>query len=430
MAQPSPCIAARTQADYGSLLHESMVSNPPAPLTAEEDLRLEYESDAEPETRAEAASSADAPKPAKRQKFSNARRRKRREEAKDPFRKQASEVTREKFVRPASSHQAPYDTGRVKVPLGAYIASKGGLPDDARYKFNLEELRERYPRMSYVAWDGSTPEVILDSQRRICVVLAGQPKGGSYKQATLQSFQAMGSSPCNTCRSKVKHQRGPFFAVNTGLCYGQGEQEPIFRNTSPHTPAIEELLQNPSIRQIASYASAAFEIWQPKVYQYYAKNLQMLYDKMPHLKHPIFDRSIFTTAAFNFGENVWCYKHRDVMNCPFGFCSVTALGQFDPTQGGHLVLWDLELIVEFPPGSTILLPSATITHSNIPVQEGDIRMSFTQYCPGEIFRYIENGFQTDKQLKQDDPECYQQRALAKEKRWEEGLALISIFDEL
>lgn len=73
---------------------------------------------------------------------------------------------------------------------------------------------------------------------------------------------------------------------------------------------------------------------------------------------------------------MWTFKHKDVRNCPFVWCAIQALGRFDPRKGGHLVLWDLKLIIEFPP---VLIPFATLTHSNIPVADGDVRASFTQY---------------------------------------------------
>jgi len=59
----------------------------------------------------------------------------------------------------------------------------------------------------------------------------------------------------------------------------------------------------------------------------------------------------------------------DFGNLPYGWCAITSLGPFDPKRGGHLVLWDLQLVIEFPPGSTILIPSAVLQHSNIPIHQ-------------------------------------------------------------
>ncbi|KDR76663.1 hypothetical protein GALMADRAFT_43935, partial [Galerina marginata CBS 339.88] len=63
-----------------------------------------------------------------------------------------------------------------------------------------------------------------------------------------------------------------------------------------------------------------------------------------------------------------CFKHTDFLNLVR--VAVTVFGDFDRIKGGHFVLWDLGLVVEFPPGSTILSPSAVIAHSNVPVSKG------------------------------------------------------------
>ncbi|KAJ3718907.1 hypothetical protein C8R42DRAFT_541476, partial [Lentinula raphanica] len=86
--------------------------------------------------------------------------------------------------------------------------------------------------------------------------------------------------------------------------------------------------------------------------------------------------------------------HRDFLNWPFGWCAITALGKFDPRRSACLVLWELKLIVDFPHAATVLIPSLVITHSNTPVHPNDVRMSFTQYTAGSIFRWVENGCMT------------------------------------
>jgi hypothetical protein len=150
---------------------------------------------------------------------------------------------------------------------------------------------------------------------------------------------------------------------------------------------------------------------------------------MPDLRRN-FVKSIFPSATFNFGPNVWTFKHRDRLNCPFGWCAIQALGHFDPKLGGHLVLWELKLVIEFPPGSLVLIPSATITHSNVPVQAGDSRVSFTQYCAGGLFRYVDNGFRTEAELAAANPGAYARMLEMKKTRWQIGLGLFSTLDDL
>ena len=118
------------------------------------------------------------------------------------------------------------------------------------------------------------------------------------------------------------------------------------------------------------------------------------------------------------------------MNCPFGFCAITALGNFNPKKGGHIILWEPGLILEFPHGATILIPSSTITHSNIPVREGESQVSFTQYCAGAIFRFVDNGFRTQERLKEEDPECYKYLEGQKDHRWQTGLGLLATMEDV
>jgi hypothetical protein len=167
------------------------------------------------------------------------------------------------------------------------------------------------------------------------------------------------------------------------------------------------------------------------VYKYYKAHDDALHNhsRFRHLGRN-FQKSIFSCATFNFGPNVWTFKHRDILNVPFGWCAVTAMGRFDPTMGGHLVLWDMKLVIEFPPAATILLPSATISHSNIPVQEGDERGSFTQFTPGGLIRYVDNGFRTERELAEEDPEEYHRLSELKNSRWEFGISLLSTVEEL
>ncbi|KAF8452155.1 hypothetical protein L210DRAFT_3384777, partial [Boletus edulis BED1] len=76
---------------------------------------------------------------------------------------------------------------------------------------------------------------------------------------------------------------------------------------------------------------------------------------------------LFPTAMFNCGDQVVTLEHIDNTKLPFGPCAIFACGSYDPTLGGHLILFDLTVVIEFPPGSTILIPSSTLRHGNVAV---------------------------------------------------------------
>ncbi|KAF7361039.1 hypothetical protein MSAN_01134400 [Mycena sanguinolenta] len=226
-----------------------------------------------------------------------------------------------------------------------------------------------------------------------------------------------------------RHRRGLFAAINVGLIFGKGSLAPSCLDNKQHTGLADRLCANPHIIRMANFASFAFALWAPRLHDLYVENNKLLREHSPGLRRP-FPQSAFACAAFNFGPRVCTFKHRDVCNLPFGWCAIQSLGNFDATKGGHLILWDVKLIVEFPAGALILLPSATIAHSNIPVQDGEERISFTQFTAGGLFRYVDNGFRTQEQLAQEDPGEYARMMELKGSRWQNGLKLFSTVEEL
>jgi hypothetical protein len=137
-----------------------------------------------------------------------------------------------------------------------------------------------------------------------------------------------------------------------------------------------------------------------------------------------FKNGIWHAATFNFGPHTVSFPHFDPGNLLYGWCSITSLGPFDPKRGGHIILWDLGLIVEFPPSSTIFVPSAIVTHSNTPIQPGEHCYSFTQYGAGGTFRFIANGLRSESDfLANANKEEKVQREMERQSRWERGLAM-------
>ena len=141
------------------------------------------------------------------------------------------------------------------------------------------------------------------------------------------------------------------------------------------------------------FSLAAFALWAPNLYQFYSEQLLKFYAHYPHIKRNFWN-SIFTCCTFNFGPFTVCFTYANPGNLPFGWCAITALGNFDLKLGGHLILWDLHLVIEFPPGLTIPIPSASLHHGNTAIQPGEKQYSFMQYTAGGLFRWVEQGFQS------------------------------------
>ena len=176
-------------------------------------------------------------------------------------------------------------------------------------------------------------------------------------------------------------------------------------------------MENPSVHKLTGFIDSMcsdlfsfgyFISGHIGAFKTYSKDLHAFYgDRMEELRlwdpslSPIFPNSVFAAATFNFGPVVRTYRHKDFNNFSLGWCSITALGDYDPKTGGHVVFWEAKVLIEFPPGSTIFIPSALVSHSNTPISPGERRQSFTQYTAGGIFRFIACGFQTKASLPKD-----------------------------
>jgi hypothetical protein len=139
----------------------------------------------------------------------------------------------------------------------------------------------------------------------------------------------------------------------------------------------------------------------------------------------------FPCRTFNISQQTAGLPHTDQSNLAQGWCSITPLGDFDPRNGGHLVLWDFGLVIQFPPGATALIPSSLIIHSNTTIQPGETRYSIVQYASGRMFRWLNNGFATDAEwLKRATPQGIEARNREKAQRWKNAARSYFTLEEM
>ena len=67
----------------------------------------------------------------------------------------------------------------------------------------------------------------------------------------------------------------------------------------------------------------------------------------PHLEE-LFKGGSFAAVTFNLGGQVMTIDHRDTMNKAVGECPTFADGRYNHELGGHLILWDFNIAIEFP----------------------------------------------------------------------------------
>lgn len=172
-----------------------------------------------------------------------------------------------------------------------------------------------------------------------------------------------------------------------------------------------------------------FATYFPDLYREYAETLGELYDGDDNLR-AVFEGGVWPAVSINFPPDSYTRIHTDAGNKANGMCPIFALGDFDPTKGSHLVLPDLELVIEFPPGSLIFIPSATLRHGNIPVRAGETRTSWTQYAAGGLFRWMQYGGRSWDTLKKQDKARAQHERDCRSARWKAAVAMFPTVESL
>ncbi|GJE85266.1 hypothetical protein PsYK624_013450 [Phanerochaete sordida] len=320
---------------------------------------------------------------------------------------------------------------------GLHVPEKKHLP-------TLKEALARGLRLQ--PWDGSKTIILVDKARRILGVLLSKPADGAGRVPLEETLAAAeramdrlndelewGSNEVlpKFPKSEGLNRRGSYKAMSDGPSFGGGQKKPRnLTHTERNLEAIARFNTDPAVQRMQSIANGGFAFYAPKLYQYYVNTLARLYKHDPTLVPP-FDGAIWANRTVSTTKKCTSVMHRDHNNLAFGWCAIQPVGQFDPKAGGHLILEEFGIVVEFPVGTTILLPSAVVTHGNTCIQEHETRKSLVSYSSGGLFRWVQYGFRSWKTFEKEEPdEAALEWAKRKEERPQFALSLFSTLDSL
>lgn len=183
----------------------------------------------------------------------------------------------------------------------------------------------------------------------------------------------------------------------------------------------------------------SFQTWAPDLCNHYEETKEAIrvhHESLLKLKkvEALLDiisgnvESPFAAMTANFGPKTVCRSHRDIKNLAYGLCAIMVLGDFDHRRGGHLILHELKLVVEMRPGDIIFIPSAVVTHENVPIAEEETRQSWVFYSAGGLFRWTAAGCRTHIAWGADDKVGLEAHKAEGEARWTAGWELFSRFE--
>ncbi|KAK7016259.1 hypothetical protein R3P38DRAFT_3321111 [Favolaschia claudopus] len=290
-------------------------------------------------------------------------------------------------------------------------------------------------------WDGE-PTPFVDADRQILFCLGGFPPDrngsdweGDVSKPAAEAMKGSAVQIYTVPRWQRKRaageripRRGGHAAKSVGASMGGGQVKPQNLSHSPRLLAIfAALFALKCFERISGWTNTLFMAFAPDLWKFYRDTLDAVCSHDPTILRNFSQKfSVFSTTTFNFGPRTVTFPHIDFRNLAWGWCAITALGDYDPDRGGHLILWDLKLIIRFPPGSTILIPSAIMRHSNTNIQPHETRFSFTQFTPAALFRWVYNNFRTDKDINASTKTSaaeHEQRRQDKRRRWSEGIKM-------
>ncbi|KAJ7071611.1 hypothetical protein C8F01DRAFT_1111218 [Mycena amicta] len=335
-------------------------------------------------------------------------------------------------------HTIPAWTGHPRQTSSAADATTFEL--DATVLEGLEYTQEEVDRLSkayglrYLRWNGRDTIPIIDLRRRLLALLAGQPHGDNWPGIVEAATTAMEERAprVKLSQEKLEHRRAEraFPSLARGVSHRGGQKQPgELLIVGENKTVTDELLAHDAFKRIVGFTTYIFGLWMPMLFAAYSSAKQTFGKRMPALRWP-FAGSAFAACTWNFITTV-CAAHVDFANLAWGWCAITALGRFNPDRGGHLIIWCLRLIIRFPPGSTIFIPSTLLMHSNTPIQDGETRSSFVQYSAGGLFRWIDQDFMTQEEFLRtaSDAELEAARVRAGT-RWAEGIGHFTVIDDL
>ncbi|KAJ7018028.1 hypothetical protein C8F04DRAFT_1278435 [Mycena alexandri] len=293
--------------------------------------------------------------------------------------------------------------GLVKDQNAVYTPGSGLQFDPASMEDREYALDEVYGVKSNLglnyARTGRSPRVVItgDNHKRIVTVLGGFPSDQGFMADVRRATQACDEIAPTVLLSEDEAARGSSPRVSGGLGLVEGEgrmQAPKGKSIVLDALAFATLFSIPAIQRVAGYATCLMQHFALHVFHSFNNALDAYEDHYNHRERPVWC-SPFAAATFLLGPRCLNFLDNDLT---WGWAALTALGTYNPDKGGQIILWDLNLMVHFPPGTTILLPRSLIRYSFVEIAPGETRYCLIQHTPAPVFHFTENGNRTDPQF--------------------------------
>ncbi|KAJ3558877.1 hypothetical protein NP233_g11408 [Leucocoprinus birnbaumii] len=255
-------------------------------------------------------------------------------------------------------HKRQNLNGRAPRPQIRAAALEAGAKNALPTSLDRETLAIQKGGLQYyidreykvVEWDGFETVPLLDSEERVFMVLAGQPRSPEYAADCKELYKLI-TGTLTTAAANPKypekflhHKRGDYTTLDAGITYAQGMTTISNRSLmSIAQSAANAILGSSLSNQVVGHLETVHATFAPRLYQYVRRYVRKLFKKSRYRKklRRLNKGSFFTCASPHSGPKAVTTCHTDEMNLGFAWCGVVNVGEFDPVLGGHLVLEEL-----------------------------------------------------------------------------------------
>ncbi|KAJ7666210.1 hypothetical protein DFH06DRAFT_1322829 [Mycena polygramma] len=289
-------------------------------------------------------------------------------------------------------------------PTSAIEVAAGGafdvrLIEDRDY--DLAEVVGSSSRFGFrlIPWfGGSSRAVVTTPDKRMTLLLGGRPRDRYWteevvKPATAECQQAAGSIH----RTETEETSGvpPVLTGGVGSTFNQDE---FLSSRAAYGSILNmlvffQLFTSIAMLRLVAYGNRLLEHYCLVAFIALRADKDKFLSYNPSVLYPT-DSSVYSAATFEFGGPHYRASPSAAQGEPGTWNVLTALGTFQPMHGGHLIVWDLGLVTNFPAGTTILIP-ACLRYSFVKVREGEHRYSLLQWSGSGIGRWYRNGRKSD-----------------------------------
>ncbi|KAJ7106118.1 hypothetical protein C8R43DRAFT_1140605 [Mycena crocata] len=312
---------------------------------------------------------------------------------------QASRVTKDSVSRSASPASA------INVASGGVF--EGGLIEPREYDLDEVTGTESVFNLRLVNWGGGTPHAVTVTEPGekepkvvllVVLLLAGCSRDGDWLKDVVEPATFQCDLAMNSATQAPGDESAPALAGGVGTTFN--DEQPPFGHTGPgmvlNTVVFFQLMASMAMKCLLGFGNRFLEVYCTVAFSALQAQKDLFLQHDPCAMYPS-DASVFSAASVEFGGPPRGQASTGVPDrYEAGSWSILcALGKYSSVHGGHVIFWDLGLVIAFPSGSTILIPTGLVRYSFVKVREGERRYSVLQWAGSGLTRWALNGGRTD-----------------------------------